>query len=190
MEQTLNIKKRRVKLPVQVEYIFHAMKDQDDRDDYIRALNKAGWTQTSIANVINLSRERVRQICSMPASETGTGAKFYVPTPPVHEAKPKRVAVEPSEETLNRLIDLKPYAQQVRANAKRYRAEAEEYTRLINKAHEEEGVTLYHLAKRLGVTHSALRFRLARYGYKTPGEGAKSRAYKPIKQENRVGLSV
>ena len=188
MEQTLNIKKRQVKLPIQVEYIFHAMKDQDDRDDYIRALNKAGWTQTSIANVINLSRERVRQICASPEKQAQTKATFYVPNPPVHEVKVKRVPVEPSEETLDRLIDLKPYAQQVRANAKRYRAEAEEYTQLINKAHQEEGVTLYHLAKRLGVTHSALRFRLARYGYMTPGADAKSRAYTPIKKENRVTL--
>jgi transcriptional regulator with GAF, ATPase, and Fis domain len=188
VEQTLNIKKRQVKLPIQVEYIFHAMKDQDDRDDYIRALNKAGWTQTSIANVINLSRERVRQICSSPEKQAQTKATFYVPTPPVHEVKVKRVPVEPSEETLDRLIDLKPYAQQVRANSKRYRAEAEEYTQLINKARQDEGVTLFHLAKRLGVTHTALRLRLARYGYMTPGAEVKSRAYTPIKKENRATL--
>lgn len=188
MEQTAKIKKRKVKLPIQVEYIFHAMKDQHDRDDYIRALHKAGWTQSSIAGVINLSRERVRQICASPEGQGNpeTKASFYVPTPPVHEVKPKRVPVEPSDETLDRLIELKPYAQQVRANAKRYRAEAEEYTRLINKASTEEGVTLYHLAKRLGVTHSALRFRLARYGYIKPKSQPKSRAYTPIKEANRV----
>lgn len=184
---TEKIKKRGVQLPTQVQYIFHAMKDNDDRDDYIRALNKAGWTQSSIANVINLSRERVRQICAEPEVYENSGAKFYIPKPPVHEVKPKRVPVEPSDETMKRLLELQPTAQQVRANAKRYRADAEEYTRLINKARTEENVTLYHLAKRLGVTHSALRFRLARYGYIHPSADAKSRAYHPIKAENRVG---
>lgn len=185
MEQTLKVKKRKVALPMQVEYIFQAMKTAEDRDDYIRALHKAGWTQTSIASVINLSRERVRQICSAPEAEHETEATFYVPTPPVHEPKPKRVPVEPTPETLERLKELQPYAQQVRANAKRYRAEAEEYTRLVDKASREEGVTLYHLAKLLGVTHSALRFRLVRYGYVTPSTEVRSRAYTPIKSENR-----
>lgn len=185
MEQQQKIKKRKVTLPTQVTYIFQSLRTPEDRDDYIRALNKAGWTQSSIANVVNLSRERVRQICSAPDSHLDTGASFYIPQPPRHEPKPKRTPVEPQEETLARLQQLKPLAQQVRANAKRYRAEAEEYTRLIHKAHTEEGVTLYHLAKKLGVTHSALRFRLARYGYMSPKSDSKSRVYAPIKKENR-----
>jgi hypothetical protein len=46
-------------------------------------------------------------------------------------------------------------------------------------------VTLYRLAKRLGVTHGALRFRLVRYGYKQ-AISAESKAYTPILQQNRI----
>jgi hypothetical protein len=73
----------------------------------------------------------------------------------------------------------------VRSNGKAYREEAEEYTKLLNYAHTVEGVTLYRLAKRLGVTHGALRFRLVRYGYKKPVT-ATSKVYNPILKENRI----
>jgi hypothetical protein len=73
----------------------------------------------------------------------------------------------------------------VRSNGKKYREEAEEYTKLLNHAHTVEGVTLYRLAKRLGVTHGALRFRLVRYGYKKPVT-ATSKVYTPILKENRL----
>jgi hypothetical protein len=108
-----------------------------------------------------------------------------IPDPPVKPERPKPVYVEPTEKTLARLLELQPYAQQVRSNGKKYREEAEEYTALLNHAHTVEGVTLYRLAKRLGVTHGALRFRLVRYGYKTPVT-ATSKVYTPIVDENRV----
>ena len=108
-----------------------------------------------------------------------------IPEPPIKLEKPKPVYIEPSPETLERLLQLQPYAQQVRSNGKKYRAEAEEYTALLNHAHVVEGVTLYRLAKRLGVTHGALRFRLVRYGYKQPIT-ATSKVYNPIVQENRL----
>jgi hypothetical protein len=95
------------------------------------------------------------------------------------------VYIEPSPETLKRLLELQPYAQQVRSSGKKYRAEAEEYTSLLNHAHTVEGVTLYRLAKRLGVTHGALRFRLVRYGYKKTVT-ATSKVYNPIIKENRI----
>jgi hypothetical protein len=93
--------------------------------------------------------------------------------------------IEPSAETLARLLELKPMAMSVRSNSPKFRAEAEEYTRLLDHAHRVEGVTLYRLAKRLGVTHGAIRFRLARYGYKLP-KNASSKVYQPILEQNRV----
>jgi len=90
----------------------------------------------------------------------------------------------PTPELLARLKELQPYAQQVRANSPRFRAEAEEYTYLLNQAHNEQKVTLYRLAKLLGVTTSALAFRLVRYGYRTTKLGQSS-AYKPILDKNR-----
>jgi hypothetical protein len=83
-------------------------------------------------------------------------------------------------------LELQPLAQKVRGSGSAYRKEAEEYTALINHAHMVEGVTLYRLAKRLGVTHGALRFRLVRYGYITPKTGV-SGVYKPVAMANRYG---
>jgi hypothetical protein len=79
-----------------------------------------------------------------------------------------------------------PKAQQVRGKSKRYRREAEEFTALLNYAHKIEGVSLYRLAKTLGVTHAAIRFRLCRYGYLKPGLG-KSGVYSPVSMQNRFG---
>jgi hypothetical protein len=93
--------------------------------------------------------------------------------------------IEPTPETLARLLELQPNAQKVRFNSTKFRKEAEEYTALINHAHTIERVTLYRLAKRLGVTHGALRFRLARYGYKEPPT-ATSRAYQVVLEKNRA----
>jgi hypothetical protein len=74
----------------------------------------------------------------------------------------------------------------VRYDHKAHRAVGEEYTALLWHAHSVEGVTLYRLAKRLGITHGAVRFRLVRYGYlATKG---KSTAYKTIKPQNRAVL--
>jgi hypothetical protein len=95
------------------------------------------------------------------------------------------VYIEPSPEALARLLELKPLAEKVRYDHPQYRKEAEEYSALIWHLYSVEGVTLYRLAKRLGVTHGALRFRLARYGYLLPKTG-KSTCYTPIKEKNRV----
>lgn len=181
---TENVKKRLVDLPSNVVKNFETFTDIDQRNEYIKALSNAGWTLTSIGKATGVSRERVRQIIADKSTETYLGS-LEVPQPPQHVAKEKRVFVEPSEQTLARLLELQPYAQQVRSNASRYRAEAEEYTKLLDFAHRVEGVPVYRLAKRLGITHAAVRFRLARYGYK-PSANGKSRVYRPIEEKNRA----
>ena len=163
--------------------IFERISNAEERDDYVRALRSAGWTLSSISDVIGLSRERVRQICATPHDES-TKAEFYIPEPPRYAEKTVRVYVEPKPETLARLLELQPMAQQVRSSSPRFRAEAEEYTSLLNHAHTVEGVTLYRLGKRLGITHSAIRFRLTRYGYKPITASTNSRVYQPLK--NRI----
>lgn len=156
-----------------------------DRDNLIRLLHNAGWTLSSISRSIELTRERIRQIASTPIDFDGVAKTDYnIPNPPMYPEKKVREFVEPSPEILERLLELQPKAMQVRSHATRFREEAEEYTRLIAKAHLEDGVTLYRLAKRMGVTHSALRFRLARYGYKTSDKG-QSKVYTPINPKNR-----
>ena len=176
--------KKHQTLPSDIKQTFDEIIDNEERDYLITALRDKGWTLESIASASGITRERVRQISSA-TTAIPAGLKETLPEPPLKPEKPKPVYVEPSPETLARLLELQPLAQLVRSNGTKYRAEAEEYTALLNYAHTVEGVTLYRLAKRLGVTHGALRFRLVRYGYKT-AEKATSKVYTPILDKNRV----
>lgn len=155
------------------------------RNAYTRALRNAHWTLQSISEAAGLTRERVRQIVSEASENEPDVSALPIPEPPRLPQSEPREYIEPDPQKLARLLELKPLAQKVRSNSTAYREEAEEYTRLIAEVHLEDGVTLYRLAKRLGVTHGALRFRLARYGYKEPKTGA-SKVYTPIKKENRT----
>ena len=159
------------------------------RASYASVLRGAGWTLQSVADLFGWSRERVRQVYTSAdkalAEAVVTRYGLAVPELPMKPSKPKPIYVEPSPETLARLLELKPMAMAVRSFSPEFRAEAEEYTSLLNHAHTVEGVTLYRLAKRLGVTHGALRFRLARYGYKPP-INASSKVYKPVMMKNRA----
>lgn len=182
---TTHIKKNQ-QLPEYIHQEFDLLTSSDLRDQLIRELRSAGWTLESISSAAKVTRERVRQISQTHyVEELAPKILVEIPTPPVKVEKPKPEYIEPHPDTLARLLELQPYAQQVRANGTKYREEGEEYTRLVNHAHTVEGVTLYRLAKRLGVTHGALRFRLVRYGYKQPIT-AKSKVYTPIVPENRV----
>jgi transcriptional regulator with XRE-family HTH domain len=180
--------KKNQRLPDSINAQFEMITDNFRRDRLIRELVDANWTYEAISNASGLTRERVRQISNsaakLPADLIGP-LEVEIPEPPVIAEKQPREYIEPSPETLARLLELQPYAQQVRANGSKYRAEAEEYTALLNYARTVEGVTLYRLAKRLGITHGAIRFRLARYGYIQP-KTAKSKVYQPIIKDNRV----
>ena len=186
------IKKHQI-LPETIKEAFDNMLDNQERDQLIAALRHEGWTLESIASASKLTRERVRQISNsydLEDPSVGTSgltlvSDISIPAPPTKPEKPKPVYIEPSPETLARLLELQPLAQLVRSNGTKYRAEAEEYTALLNYAHVVEGVTLYRLAKRLGVTHGALRFRLVRYGYKT-ADKATSKVYTPILEKKRI----
>lgn len=164
-----------------------AKSDKEIRNELVCRLYELGWTFEAISHCSEVTRERIRQIVKLGEGNRHENIEFpfELPDPPRKPEKKKREFVEPRPETLKRLLELQPYAQQVRSNGQKYREEAEEYTRLLNHAHTVEGVTLYRLAKRLGVTHGALRFRLVRYGYKKPVT-ATSKVYAPIKAKNRL----
>lgn len=161
---------------------------------YIVALREAGWTYESMAKPLGVSRERVRQFYNeVLPYETGLmlaeaqKAGFVVPERPMATPRvtaPKKYRPEPSESTLARLKELKPYAEKVRSNSTRYRPEAEEYVALLNREHVERGVSMWRLAKELEVTHGAIRSRLVRYGYLKTESDAK--AYTPIRSANRI----
>lgn len=159
------------------------------RNAYATTLRSAGWTLQSVADLFGWSRERVRQVAKVTGTNTAeTLTKHYelpVPELPLKPVKAPAVYIEPSPETLARLLELQPLARKVRSHSTKFREEAEEYTSLLNYSHKEEGVTLYRLAKRLGITHGAIRFRLARYGYLKPANGT-SKVYQPILEKNRV----
>jgi hypothetical protein len=176
--------KKNQQVPQHIADFFKAPIDTNTRDNLIRSLCDKHWTYEAVAAACDITRERVRQVARK-APATADEFPFEIPEPPIKPEREKPAYVEPSPETLKRLLELQPYAQQVRSNGKKYREEAEEYTALLNHAHTVEGVTLYRLAKRLGVTHGALRFRLVRYGYKQPVT-AQSKVYTPIVRENRA----
>lgn len=189
-------------LPEKVQLILNSFKnfrrgqegDTLVRNSYITALRQAGWTLQSIADATGITRERVRQIETSTSQELVAQIRMFAnefPVPPIPTEtviEYKYEAFEPHPKTLARLIELQPLAQQVRSHSPRYRAEAEEYAALLWKAHDDESVTLYHLAKLLGVTHGALRFRLVRYGYMTPAQGGNSKSYQRIIRKNRVQI--
>jgi len=181
------IKKNQVHPPTNKAH-FDSIHNNAQRHSLIHELVEAGWTYEAISNASKLTRERVRQISNAIDEldpDMSVPVNIDIPTPPTKPEKVGATYIEPKPETLERLLELQPYAQQVRSNGKKYREEAEEYTKLLNHAHVNEGVTLYRLAKRLGVTHGALRFRLVRYGYKKPVT-ATSKVYTPIVKENRL----
>lgn len=161
---------------------------------YVVALREGGWTFESMAKPLGVSRERVRQLYNevLPfetelALKTARDNGFVVPERPIIAPKataPKKYRPAPSPEVLTRLRELQPYAEKVRANSTRYRAEAEEYVALLNSERTERGVSMWRLAKELGVTHAAIRSRLVRYGYL--GTDSSAKAYIPIKSANRI----
>lgn len=182
--------RRGIELPEEVSDQFMMTDDMEVRDAYMRLLRDKGWTLQSIADAVgDVSRERARQcteaIGSRKAAKIIEGSrnrrnKFIIPDLPLAPEKPKPTPKPmPKPETLEKLRELQPLAFEVRYNHTKYRKEAEQYTKLLWKAHTVEGVSIYRLAKLLDVTHGALQSRLVRYGYKeTKG---KSTAYSPVK---------
>ena len=180
-------------LPFIATAAVNLVEDAPTRAAYVKALRMKGWTLQAIASALGVTRERVRQIentasPSLLVHVLSNPGNFPVPELEMREVEvADPTLVLPSEDTLKRLLELQPFAQKVRWDHAEHRAVAEEYTALLWHAHSVEGVTIYRLAKCIGVTHGAIRFRLARYGYIQPITG-KSKAYTPIKDKNRVSL--
>lgn len=183
---TTDIRKTQHVLPDDVVGAFRAIGDNlDTRNAYAAALRRLGWTLQSISDVTGVTRERIRQINETVTDEDISALRLPMPTPPVKPVKVPKTYTEPDPRKLARLIELQPLAQQNRHNTTEYRQAAEDYTALVWEVHNQDGVTLYRLAKRLGITHGALRFRLARYGYKLPTNG-RSKVYTRIDPANRI----
>lgn len=177
-------------LPQDVVTAFERIGDDlETRNLYSVALRRAGWTLASISAVTGVTRERTRQIVQSTRDISALPGNLPLPTPPLKTSRARKEYVEPDPGKLARLAALQPLAQQNRHNSEEYRQAAEDYTALVWEVHNQDGVTLYRLAKRLGVTHGALRFRLARYGYKLP-ESGRSKVYTRIDPDHRVQANV
>ena len=182
--------KRRTKLTlpdeVYEQFGYLLEYDLDPRDAYMRLLRDEGWTLQSIADAVGeITRERVRQCIDEMSSEDARKIAikylkkdarliFYVPEVPTHPLSIPKPVVMPEPETLERLKELQPIASKVRGLSPKHRDEADEYVSLIWHAHTVEGVSIYRLAKLLGVTNGALQTRLVRYGYMPTGGESKS----------------
>lgn len=170
-------------LPLEVVSVF---KDctYDERSNYIHELLDKGWTQASIGRACGLSRESIRQVAK--ATKHTAVTNYPLPEPPLYPQPRVVTYTLPPKEMLDRLLELQPYAQKVRSSSIKYRSEAEEYSYLLNEATTKHGVTVYRLGKLLGITPSAIQFRLVRYGYRS-SEG-QSRSYQQIIEGNKAKL--
>lgn len=187
-------KRQHLKLPDVVTTTFGLIpaKDKEIRAAYVYALRIKGWTLQAVADSLGVTRERVRQLEMSASPEIVYLIQQAPGSYPVPELPTQTVKVhvgykhiDPSPETLARLQELQPIAQSLRWDHSQGRAESEEYTALLWKAHTEEGVSVYRLGKLLGVTHGAIQFRFARYGYKDSPSGS-SKVYQRIKSKNRA----
>lgn len=196
---TKTLQKTQLELPTEVALAFVDLgADTERRNGYIAALRGLEWTLQSISEASGLTRERVRQIVKAQTEAVPGITGLPYPEPPAVEVKEPRQYVEPDPDKLAELLSLQLAAQSVRSNSPKYRTEAERYTALVAEVHLTDGVPLYRLSKRLSedpaaygtASHGALRFRLARYGYKLPSSGGNSKVYTPIKTANRVRSAV
>jgi orotate phosphoribosyltransferase-like protein len=151
-----------------------------ERKAYASELRKVGWTLQSLATPLNLTRESIRLYTLVEHTGEVLAKIRHLPVtqPPVIEVFVERVKrIKPDPQVIAQLKELQPKAFMVRGKGKSNREEAELYTRLIYELME-SGVSGYRIAKELGVTHSALAFRLVRYGYAT--SNGTSRSYRQL----------
>ena len=151
-----------------------------EKKAYANVLVNHGWTYQSIANELKISREAVRLYCLAGSNSDFQKKVSHLPIPntPTKEittTRVKRKKLDP--QVVTQLKELHAKASLVRGKSKKYRAEAEQFTKLAWQQ-KENGVSIYAIAKAINITHGALLFRFVRYGYlKTTG---KSKVFKSL----------
>ena len=173
------------KLPKEVSEALKSRPTMLERKAYVVALVDKGWTYQSIATELGITREAVRiyttQLLSDELMEKVKDLPLpEIPSKEIYSTRIKRVEIEP--EVLAQLKELHAKASLVRGKSKKYREEAELFTKLAWEQ-KEKGVTTYALAKALGITHGALLFRFVRYGYKDTN--GKSRVYRKLSHRSK-----
>lgn len=136
-----------------------------DRKAYAKRLCIAGWTYQSVADVFKVTRQAIEQYIKKVDVISDEVNALPIPELP-SELIYKVSRLKVNDDVLLQLKELHSKAILVRGKGKKYRAEAEQFTKLAWEQ-TQQGVSVYSLAKSLGVTHSALLFRFVRYGYTT-----------------------
>lgn len=191
----LKIQKQDQELPMIVAAQLRYNKDVRNKgvlNAHIKALRLKGWTYQCIGDALGVTRERARQLgyqahnVEIDRLENDPMFAHLLPSPPLvpYEVKDPYMPIQPSATTLERLLELKPLAERVRSSSKTGRVEAEEYVALLHYANTVENVSIYQLARALGVTRLALSSRLVRYGYAVTT--STTRTFAHIREENRV----
>jgi predicted transcriptional regulator len=156
-------KKSQLQLPTDTAELLKTL-SMTDRKAYVKRLCLAGWTYQSIADVFYVSRQAIEQYLKKaePNEYADSLPIPEVPSDPIYKVQRQEV----DDDVLLQLKELHSKAKLVRGKGKKYRHEAELFTKLAWEQ-TQQGVSVYSLAKSLGVTHSALLFRFVRYGYTT-----------------------
>ena len=167
-------KKSQLQLPTDTADLLKTL-SMTDRKAYVKRLCLAGWTYQSVADVFKVSRQAIEQYLkkSEPSEYANSLPIPEVPSDLIYQVKRQEV----SDDVLLQLKELHEKAKQVRGKGKKYRHEAELFTKLAWEQ-TQNGVSVYSLAKSLGVTHGALLFRFVRYGYTT--SQSQSKVFRPL----------
>lgn len=157
------IKKIHQELPIEVANYLKSLSDKKQRYKYAADLVRAGWTLTSIANEIGVTREAVR-IGVARYQDYDFAYTQEIPTPPKWvETKSQNKKID--SDVAERLIELHSKARLVRYNHKANRKEAELFTKLLFDLYS-AGYSLREIANVLGLKQQVgLYSRLVRYGY-------------------------
>ena len=156
-------KKSQLQLPTETADLLKTL-SMTDRRAYVKRLCLAGWTYQSVADVFKVSRQAIEQyLKKAELNDYVNGLPIpEIPSDPIYRVK----RLEVNDDVLLELKELHAKAKMVRGKGKKYRHEAELFTKLAWEQ-TQQGVSVYSLAKSLGVTHGALLFRFVRYGYTT-----------------------
>jgi hypothetical protein len=149
-------------------------------NNYLLALHEAGWTYAALGEALCMTREAVRQRC---AFATGPDASRGVPAPPappvkISPVKPQRPVIPPAE--LARMRQLMAESRTVNGGTSAADPRRQAALRLaeLMAEHYLRGVSMYRIAKQLGVTQPAVYSRLVRHGYiDSSGKSAAFRKY-------------
>jgi len=163
-------KKSQLQLPTDTADLLKTL-SMTDRKAYVKRLCLAGWTYQSVADVFKVSRQAIEQYLKKVdvVSDYVNGLPIpEVPSDPIYKVQRQEV----DSVVLLELKELHAKARLVRGKGKKYRHEAELFTKLAWEQ-TQQGVSVYSLAKSLGVTHGALLFRFVRYGYATSDSQSK-----------------